>query len=75
MTYNLIDSVSTSKPRTVFGDGGRRKTGKVTTHGRKRLQQRYEMKRLSGFIQKELDEFRQVFDFYDIYNINTMQFR
>jgi len=66
---------STFTPRNVFGDGGRRKTSRETTHGRKRLQRQYDTKTPSGFTQKEMDEFRQIFDFYDVDNFNAMQFK
>ena len=59
----------------MFADGGRQKAGRSTTHGRKRLQRQYETKTPAGFTQEEMDEVRQIFDFYDVDNFNVMQFK
>uniref|UniRef100_H2Y5V3 EF-hand domain-containing protein n=1 Tax=Ciona savignyi TaxID=51511 RepID=H2Y5V3_CIOSA len=63
---------ATRRPRSVFGDGGRRETGRQTIHGRKRLQAQYETRRIKGFTSDDVDEFRQVFEFYDTGNSKTM---
>nr|XP_018671647.1 calmodulin-related protein-like isoform X2 [Ciona intestinalis] len=60
------------RPRGVFGDGGRRQTSRQTVHGRKRLQEQYDVRRVKGFSLDEIDEFRQVFEFYDTGNSKTM---
>ncbi|XP_078493164.1 uncharacterized protein LOC108950397 [Ciona intestinalis] len=70
--FIFIASDAPRRPRGVFGDGGRRQTSRQTVHGRKRLQEQYDVRRVKGFSLDEIDEFRQVFEFYDTGNSKTM---
>ena len=73
----LNNKMANEKEQAQASSGIMRKqtNSRQTSRGQKQLQEQYNVKSAKGFTAGEVDEFRQVFDFYDIDNNNIMNLK